>query len=198
MRFQPVFLMCRGYVAPEYVLQGQLTPKADVFSYGIVLLELVTGRRNMDPKLQKQQQYLLSWVCSSFTLFHLQVLTWLVLSQSSLQQFESLFWCSLGVGVAWRESSTGIDWSRSEAYMWWEAGYFAHESCSAVHTRCTKPAPHHVTHYGNADKRDTCNWGAYEAIYPCHTHFQRQMQQSHKHCQFIASRTDLMIIVDIF
>jgi len=52
----------RGYVAPEYVLQGQLTPKADVFSYGIVLLELVTGRRNMDPKLQKQQQYLLSWV----------------------------------------------------------------------------------------------------------------------------------------
>jgi hypothetical protein len=30
----------------------------------------------------------------------------------------SLFWCSLGVGVAWRESSTGIDWSRSEAYMW--------------------------------------------------------------------------------
>jgi hypothetical protein len=24
------------------------------------------------------------------------------------------------------------------------------------------------------------------------------MQQSHKHCQFIASRTDLMIIVDIF
>lgn len=125
-------------------------------------------------------------------------LPWLVLSQSSLQQFESLFWCSLGVGVAWRESSTGIDWSRSEAYMWWEAGYFAHESCSAVHTRCTKPAPHHVTHYRNADKRDTCNWGAYEAIYPCHTHFQRQMQQSHKHCQFIASRTDLMIIVDIF
>ncbi|CAK9220875.1 unnamed protein product [Sphagnum jensenii] len=51
----------RGYVAPEYALQGQLTSKADVFSYGIVLLELVSGRKNMNPKLQKDQQYLLSW-----------------------------------------------------------------------------------------------------------------------------------------
>jgi hypothetical protein len=57
--------MCRGYVAPEYALQGQLTTKADVFSYGIVLLELVSGRKNMNPKLQKDQQYLLSWVSST-------------------------------------------------------------------------------------------------------------------------------------
>lgn len=115
------FLICRGYVAPEYVLQGQLTPKADVFSYGIVLLELVTGRRNMDPKLQKQQQYLLSWVCSSFTLFHLQVFTLIgafSIFTAAVWNLGSLLWCSLGVGVAWRESSTGIDWSRSEAYMW--------------------------------------------------------------------------------
>jgi hypothetical protein len=56
-------LLCeRGYVAPEYALHGQLTAKADVFSFGIVALELVSGRQNMNPKLPQNQQYLLSWV----------------------------------------------------------------------------------------------------------------------------------------
>jgi hypothetical protein len=58
-----LLLLCeRGYVAPEYALHGQLTPKADVFSFGIVALELVSGRQNMNPKLPQNQQYLLSWV----------------------------------------------------------------------------------------------------------------------------------------
>ncbi|KAK8967693.1 Cysteine-rich receptor-like protein kinase 3 [Platanthera guangdongensis] len=35
-----------GYMAPEYIVQGQLTEKADVYSYGVVVLEIVTGRRN--------------------------------------------------------------------------------------------------------------------------------------------------------
>ncbi|KAH8934977.1 hypothetical protein BDL97_17G007800 [Sphagnum fallax] len=51
----------RGYIAPEYALHGQLTAKADVFSFGIVALELVSGRQNMNPKLPQNQQYLLSW-----------------------------------------------------------------------------------------------------------------------------------------
>lgn len=37
-----------GYVAPEYVLYGQLTEKSDVYSLGIVLLELFTGKKNFD------------------------------------------------------------------------------------------------------------------------------------------------------
>ncbi|EFJ37001.1 hypothetical protein SELMODRAFT_77447, partial [Selaginella moellendorffii] len=37
----------RGYLAPEYVINGQLSEKVDVYSYGIVLLELVSGRRGM-------------------------------------------------------------------------------------------------------------------------------------------------------
>lgn len=37
----------RGYVAPEYVLYGQVTEKSDVYSLGIVLLELLTGKKIM-------------------------------------------------------------------------------------------------------------------------------------------------------
>ncbi|XP_022994412.1 putative serine/threonine-protein kinase [Cucurbita maxima] len=35
-----------GYLAPEYALGGQLTPKADVYSFGILILETVSGRRS--------------------------------------------------------------------------------------------------------------------------------------------------------
>lgn len=38
--------VCRGYMAPEYIVKGQLTEKADVYSYGVVVLEIVCGRKN--------------------------------------------------------------------------------------------------------------------------------------------------------
>ncbi|KAF0913993.1 hypothetical protein E2562_026376 [Oryza meyeriana var. granulata] len=37
-----------GYLAPEWFLGMPVTPKADVFSYGMTLLELISGRRNRD------------------------------------------------------------------------------------------------------------------------------------------------------
>ncbi|KAF3444627.1 hypothetical protein FNV43_RR14320 [Rhamnella rubrinervis] len=35
-----------GYMAPEYLVRGQLTDKADVYSFGVLVLEIVCGRRN--------------------------------------------------------------------------------------------------------------------------------------------------------
>lgn len=37
-----------GYVAPEYALYGQLSLKTDVYSFGIVILEIMSGRRALD------------------------------------------------------------------------------------------------------------------------------------------------------
>lgn len=36
------------YCAPEYAMSGKLTLKSDIYSYGVVLLELITGRKAID------------------------------------------------------------------------------------------------------------------------------------------------------
>ncbi|KAL3523485.1 hypothetical protein ACH5RR_016319 [Cinchona calisaya] len=51
-----------GYAAPEYIQTGRLTSKSDVWSYGIFLYELITGRRPMDSNRPKEEQKLLEWV----------------------------------------------------------------------------------------------------------------------------------------
>ncbi|PWA52447.1 hypothetical protein CTI12_AA454350 [Artemisia annua] len=51
-----------GYAAPEYVQTGRLTAKSDVWSFGVVLYELITGRRAVERNLPKNEQKLLDWV----------------------------------------------------------------------------------------------------------------------------------------
>ncbi|KAL4555108.1 hypothetical protein LXL04_037719 [Taraxacum kok-saghyz] len=52
----------QGYLAPEYAIRGQLTRKADIYSFGVLLLEIVSGRPNQSKLLPIEKQYLLEWV----------------------------------------------------------------------------------------------------------------------------------------
>ncbi|GLT66813.1 hypothetical protein SLA2020_391600 [Shorea laevis] len=51
-----------GYAAPEYLQTGHLTSKSDVWSYGVFLYELITGRRPLDRSRPKSEQNLLEWI----------------------------------------------------------------------------------------------------------------------------------------
>ncbi|KAH8963422.1 hypothetical protein BDL97_04G009600 [Sphagnum fallax] len=47
-----------GYLAPEYMLYGQLSNKADVYSFGVLLLETISGKKNQDPNQPEDEVYL--------------------------------------------------------------------------------------------------------------------------------------------
>lgn len=51
-----------GYCAPEYQRTGQLTVKSDVYTFGVVMLELITGRRAIDTMRSGKEQNLVEWV----------------------------------------------------------------------------------------------------------------------------------------
>lgn len=55
-----MYYYTRGYTAPEYALQGILSDKVDTYSFGIVVLEIISGRRCTDMNSESQSMdYLL-------------------------------------------------------------------------------------------------------------------------------------------
>ncbi|OMP03809.1 hypothetical protein COLO4_10189 [Corchorus olitorius] len=50
-----------GYLAPEYAVMGKITTKVDVFSYGVVLMELLTGLTALDEERSEESRYLAEW-----------------------------------------------------------------------------------------------------------------------------------------
>jgi serine/threonine protein kinase len=65
--------LCR-YLAPEYASSGKLTERSDVFSFGVVLLELITGRKPVDASKPMGDESLVEWVSYNNDFRILQIL----------------------------------------------------------------------------------------------------------------------------
>ncbi|XP_058193724.1 cysteine-rich receptor-like protein kinase 29 [Rhododendron vialii] len=55
-----------GYMAPEYAMHGYLSVKTDVFSFGVLVLEIVSGRKNHVRELGGEQEDLLTYAWTLF------------------------------------------------------------------------------------------------------------------------------------
>jgi len=51
-----------GYMSPEYVMRGQYSTKSDVFSFGILVIEIVTGQKNTGHYVDEQNEDIISIV----------------------------------------------------------------------------------------------------------------------------------------
>uniref|UniRef100_A0A7I4D5Y0 Protein kinase domain-containing protein n=1 Tax=Physcomitrium patens TaxID=3218 RepID=A0A7I4D5Y0_PHYPA len=51
----------KGYMAPEYASLGQISERVDVFSFGVLALEVVSGRRNINFDVPLEKTYLSEW-----------------------------------------------------------------------------------------------------------------------------------------
>ncbi|KAM7489884.1 hypothetical protein LguiB_027368 [Lonicera macranthoides] len=56
-----------GYAAPEYMVTGHLKAKSDIYSFGVVLMEMLTGRRVVDKNFLPGEQNLIPWAMPYLT-----------------------------------------------------------------------------------------------------------------------------------
>ncbi|KAK7852687.1 cysteine-rich receptor-like protein kinase 2 [Quercus suber] len=57
--FDLISLLTRGYTAPEYAIQGQLSEKVDAYSFGVVALEIISGQKITNVNVDADSEYLL-------------------------------------------------------------------------------------------------------------------------------------------
>uniref|UniRef100_J3LCU2 Protein kinase domain-containing protein n=1 Tax=Oryza brachyantha TaxID=4533 RepID=J3LCU2_ORYBR len=56
-----------GYMSPEYAVLGHVSTKSDIFSFGVIILEILTGRRNTISSETTWTEHLLSYVWENWT-----------------------------------------------------------------------------------------------------------------------------------
>ncbi|KAK9293190.1 hypothetical protein L1049_021179 [Liquidambar formosana] len=113
----------RGYLAPEWVSNRPVTVKADVYSYGMLLLEIVGGRRNLDMSFDEEDFFYPGWAYKEMTNgTPLKVadrrLQGIVEEEELMRALKVAFWCiqdevimrpSMGEVVKMLEGSVGIN-----------------------------------------------------------------------------------------
>eukprot|EP00268_Persea_americana_P020385 TRINITY_DN20587_c0_g2_i2.p1 TRINITY_DN20587_c0_g2~~TRINITY_DN20587_c0_g2_i2.p1 ORF type:complete len:453 (+),score=74.46 TRINITY_DN20587_c0_g2_i2:56-1360(+) len=85
----------RGYVAPEWHKNMPVTVKADVYSFGIVLLEIICCRRNVEIEAEEEEKILCDWVYDCFQAGELEKLvTFEDVDKKSLEEMVKVgLWC---------------------------------------------------------------------------------------------------------
>ena len=53
---------CSGYMSPEYAMHGQFSAKSDVFSFGVIMLEIISGQKINSFRKGENIEDLLSYV----------------------------------------------------------------------------------------------------------------------------------------
>ncbi|XP_039000034.1 G-type lectin S-receptor-like serine/threonine-protein kinase At1g34300 [Hibiscus syriacus] len=87
----------RGYLAPEWLANLPITSKCDVYSYGMVLLELVSGRRNFEVSPETDGKKFSLWAYSEYEKGNIEAIVDKRLEQVNREQVVRAilvsFWC---------------------------------------------------------------------------------------------------------
>ena len=54
--------MCSVYMSPEYAMNGQFSVKSNAFSFGVLVLEIISGQKNNSFQIGENIEHLLSYV----------------------------------------------------------------------------------------------------------------------------------------
>ncbi|KAL0438003.1 UNVERIFIED_CONTAM: G-type lectin S-receptor-like serine/threonine-protein kinase [Sesamum latifolium] len=89
----------RGYLAPEWAANLPITSKADVYSYGMVLLELVSGKRNFEVSPETNHKKFSLWAYEEFEKGNVEAVLDKQLMKSDIDMVQAMrvikvsFWC---------------------------------------------------------------------------------------------------------
>ncbi|CAN7093290.1 unnamed protein product [Brassica rapa subsp. narinosa] len=90
----------RGYLAPEWLANLPITSKSDVYSYGMVLLEIVSGQRNFDVSERTNHKKFSIWAYEEFDKGNTEAILDMRLSEDQTVDMEQVrrmvqtsFWC---------------------------------------------------------------------------------------------------------
>ncbi|WJZ96247.1 hypothetical protein VitviT2T_014949 [Vitis vinifera] len=75
-----------GYMSPEYAMEGRFSEKSDVFSFGVLLLEIVSGRRNTSFQYDDQYMSLLGYAWTLWCEHNIEELIDEIIAEEGFQE----------------------------------------------------------------------------------------------------------------